>query len=523
MDREDDRVATAASCLGIAPGGDWRLSVGIVAALALGGCASARLACPERGGPSWLELRTQHFVLRTDLPSDEARRWMAQMEQTRASLLQAAWHGAAPPAGRIDVVLFRDLGELHDFAPLQAEGVALWDFFGNHLLVAQGGQRHETASVRAGQGIYKVNRVIRPEVTLAHEIAHALNNAFLFRQPRWLAEGLAKFLETVAYDAATGKATIGEPPEVLAAHVTRRDVRLNPSTLLAGREVVLENSVSTISFYADSWALVHWLLNNRAEQFNRYQARLRRGEDPDAAWAEIGVRGSDLDNQVHDYFGKSVERAGQYHTYSVDVPAWSGEIESRAVSDADVHALWAQLLRGLQPDDGRERLAAEVAEGVRLDPRSPAVVSASFPDLSGADRLTRARGAVSAHPDDWRAYALLARSSQSLDDRAAALEEAMAHALREAGPARALALVRAEQGRGKDAVALARRAMVLGGVTPQALFALSAGLRADGQCAEAALVARRALDFSSHEPPKKVREQLLELADHIERDCQAAQ
>src|SRR2546421_11590162 len=67
--------------------------------LAVVSCAIAcapRFVPPSRGGASWRELRSAHFVLRTDLPESEARLRMADLETYRDALL-AAWPARPPP------------------------------------------------------------------------------------------------------------------------------------------------------------------------------------------------------------------------------------------------------------------------------------------------------------------------------------------------------------------------------------------------------------------------------------------
>ena len=76
---------------------------------------------------------------------------------------------------------------------------------------------------------------------------------------------VAQFLETVSYDASTQRGTIGEPPRTLVAYFLRTKRRPNASTLLAGRRLVLTDE-GGIAFYADSWALVHYMLNKRGEK-----------------------------------------------------------------------------------------------------------------------------------------------------------------------------------------------------------------------------------------------------------------
>src|SRR6185295_12340490 len=54
-------------------------------------------------------------------------------------------------------------------------------------------------------------------LTIRHELAHHLSRFFIPRQPSWLAEGLASFFETLAYDRDRGEILIGLPsPQRLA-------------------------------------------------------------------------------------------------------------------------------------------------------------------------------------------------------------------------------------------------------------------------------------------------------------------
>jgi tetratricopeptide (TPR) repeat protein len=493
------------------------LVAGIVSLL---GCAEARLACPQRGGAPWLDLSTEHFLVHTDLSAEQARASIATLEQIHASLHQAAWQGTPAPRVRLEIVLLRSLGELNQFMPRAVEGVTWSDQGGKQLIIAQAGQASALYTVRGGDRILKVNRAVRPDVTLAHEIAHALNNSFFRRQPLWLAEGMAEYLETVTYDAGSRRSTIGEPPGMLMARFNRRDRRPKPGILLADRRVV-RTTDEVRAFYADSWALVHWLLNRRPAEFNRFQQRLRQGEDPDAAWdAEIGARGADLDDAVAGYLDEILRNGGEYHLFSVEVPVWDGQVRSAPMSDGEVHALWARVLRASPAAVPAARIGAEVEEALRQDPLSPAVLEVALPELPADERLQRARAAVAAHPDDWRAHALLADALESLPDRAAALEQAIARGPQSFELLRALSRVRAAQGRGDEAVELAMRALSLGGVNPVSLIVLSTGLAVSGNCPEAVRVLRRALDFADHGASQQALQQLRERAALLEQgDC----
>src|SRR5262245_60062682 len=81
------------------------------------GCLANRpaLTCPGKGGPAWIQVRSPHFVVKTDLPAETAKRIALDVETSRAALIAAM---GAPPddaATPVEVVVF----ERHrDFEPI---------------------------------------------------------------------------------------------------------------------------------------------------------------------------------------------------------------------------------------------------------------------------------------------------------------------------------------------------------------------------------------------------------------------
>src|SRR5205814_1227594 len=65
--------------------------------LALTACAHvARSTDPA----NWLELESEHFLVRTDLPADDARAAVADLERIRLGLLAAGWHSKVAAPGK---------------------------------------------------------------------------------------------------------------------------------------------------------------------------------------------------------------------------------------------------------------------------------------------------------------------------------------------------------------------------------------------------------------------------------------
>lgn len=156
----------------------------VVAALALlSGCkhVPARAECTAHGGTPWREVTSDHFRVYTNLGSAEASEAAAELERARKSLL-FAWQYRVDPPGRIDTVILQNTEQLHEFVPDLTEAFVTRDTDG--LLIALPGNVYQLGSASTDLRV------------VMHELAHYLSSFVLFRQPRWIAEGLASYLET---------------------------------------------------------------------------------------------------------------------------------------------------------------------------------------------------------------------------------------------------------------------------------------------------------------------------------------
>src|SRR5579859_4644321 len=86
----------------------------------------------------WLELQSDHFTLRTDLPEEDARNDIADLELLRSAMLAAGWHGDTSSPSRIGVVALANGREMHEILSDEVEGVATIDRFGERLILVPG-------------------------------------------------------------------------------------------------------------------------------------------------------------------------------------------------------------------------------------------------------------------------------------------------------------------------------------------------------------------------------------------------
>src|SRR4051812_15218750 len=228
---------------------------GLLLALMLGCASGSRPPEPER----WRELRTAHFVLRTDLAAEDARRVAVDLEEVRGALLAAGWHASNMPDAPVHVVVLADDRELQEYAIKGIEGFVASDAFGDPIMVVSGSQNPDEQRF------------------LKHELAHVITNQFLVRNPRWVAEGVACYLGTLRLDRKRGTVIIGTNAADRVLYLRQYPVRSFWPVLNAGDDFQGMSVEDGWAFETASWALVHWLVDERPKAFDDLLARLARG------------------------------------------------------------------------------------------------------------------------------------------------------------------------------------------------------------------------------------------------------
>lgn len=438
------------------------------------------------------ELESEHFRLRTDVPEPEARETIAQLERVRAALLVASWHSAHPLPGRLQVLQLQSKRDLEEFAAPGIEGFVAADAFGERLLVMSAEQAPGDQTV------------------LKHEMAHVISNEFLVRNPRWVAEGIACYLETLKIDRAAKKVYVGDPsPQRLAW--LRKHPRIDVATLFAtGSEAMQLSAEAGFAYESAAWAVVHFLANTRRHKLDTFLGRLSRAEDPRKAFrAEF----PDLDEErLGTQLAQYVQGLSRYLRSSIAEPDVDPTATARRLPRSEVHALRADLLRiapGIPRSEERtRRQLAEIALSLEEDPGNPLALQ-----LSGSGD---ASAAVRAHPDDWRAWVLVA--DRNPGDAAAA---ARAAKLSPDNPSVLSRLAWAESfaGRRRKAIEHARRANELMPGHSAHLDTLASLLAGSGRCGEAVLVEQRAIDVLPDTAPPLASAELRARLTQIEQKC----
>ncbi|MFL5343843.1 MAG: hypothetical protein ACJ8AT_03580 [Hyalangium sp.] len=428
-------------------------------------------------------MNSPHFRISTDLGDRVARLAAVELEQLRAALL-LVWGDKVDPPGQVDVIVARNDAELEEFT----QGAALEAFLDS--------SGRDPLMVMAGEGEFLAQHPESLPVQ-AHELAHHISRFVMVRQPKWLSEGLATYLETVRFSSLHRKATFGwfHPQHYF---YLRTHGRLSLKQLWAWDQRPYAIGAEARPYYATSWLWVVYLMDKQPKRFHDFQERLSRAEEPRQAWdAAFG----DVPRLEED-FQKYVPR--REDSLTVELPRIDPELQVQELDCAEIHALRARLfLRS----PGRRRLAErlrlagqEVEQALREDPTNVSAVQlqAGFTP-EPEKRLALARALVQARPQSGAAWSLLGQALQDANAPVAEQEQALQRALalepEDVDALVAMAWLHTEKGETAEGLAKAEHAVHLAPGRASTLEAYAALLFQAGRCEESVTAQQRAISL----------------------------
>jgi Flp pilus assembly protein TadD len=251
--------------------------------------AAPALAQPKK--EDWIELRTANFTLFSNAGEKAVRRIGADLERLRDALGQLTPGLTLNSPSPTYIFVFKSAAAFHPYQrtyqgkPLDSGGFFLSRQLANYVAV-NGDQRGDERAI-----IY-------------HEYLHYVLRNNYASLPLWLHEGLAEYYST--FDVGKDQVRIGLP---IAEHVTW--LRKNPLIPLASLLTLDEHSpgynesARRGAFYAESWALVHYLISGNPERRLQATESLRlaqAGTPPDQIFRQaFGTDPAVLDRELARY------------------------------------------------------------------------------------------------------------------------------------------------------------------------------------------------------------------------------
>jgi tetratricopeptide (TPR) repeat protein len=310
-----------------------------------------------------VEVKSPAFSVVSDGSQKDALRTARQFEQVRA-LLKESWPWARlDPSRPVTILAVRDEAGLRALLP------AFWE--------KKGGTRPAGICVRAPDRNWVALRMDvarfresdrtwdNPYLVVFHEYVHLVLHLNFGALPLWLDEGLAEFW---------GNTVVEEDRLYQGLYVPYHLVTLRARLLLPlvalfavkhGSPEYSESDRATV-FYAESWALVHYLAMSdvRRGQLNRFVALLKNGRGADEAARETFGNLAALERELRAYVRR---RDFPYRRRTVSLPVGQETWRVRALPAAESLALRASLHVAM----GRAAEArAMTAQALTLDPQS---------------------------------------------------------------------------------------------------------------------------------------------------------
>jgi len=446
------------------------------------GCASSPAV--------WREVSTPHFVLRTDLDAETARRAAAALELNRDMLVSAAWPNAEIPEWtRHEVYVLADSTEYHlrfgstvDSASISG---APQQFF------LHGAPEHWEPRWMTKAA---------PNSQLRYHLGLRLAWLMYPAAPPWFQNGVAAFLEPV-HMADDGQSVVlgAVNAEALRNYGANRSKTL--AELLAWDwEDPQDREDWRLSGL--SWLFVHWLSNTQAQAFTRYRAALVEGQDAKEAFATAFP---DFDVQAAERALHEYSQHPSHTEVSVPLRPTKATFQEGLVAPADLHVLRARLdnaswvfgPRTITEAQLKEQGREQIAKALALDPTN--VAALVIDDWSPLpERLSRARAATAAHPDDARVWELLGdllnKSKPGTPEGENAYRKLVELAPNNPDALTALAWALLDKGKVNAALPLAMRAMKRAPRLPNVLETYAAVMFGLGNCTTATSAQQRAVD-----------------------------
>lgn len=473
----------------------------------------------EEPSTGWTEVQTEHITLKTDLSSDEARQAALTVERTRAALLAAAWPGAKLlQPERVEVVVLSSREDFQHYFGRLPTGVFLHADPPTAFLFGPS----RTWERRVYRGLEESTSVLK------HELSHHLAAYFFRREPRWFAEGLAQYLETLVISEDGKTATLGEINlEALRRYKLHRSLGVEDVLAWSGK-LETRDDLTNNYLYGLSWLLVHWLNNTHPEEFARFQNLLIKGIDPDKAWKAVfgNLKSSDIDEQLKRY-----SQDGKLNLLVLPIPLVDGSVLVRPMSSADVHATRAMtaLAGGLLQVNAAPKFVealAELASALAEDPGNVRALRMKMGISKPEERLALGRKATEAHPNDGLAWLTLGEALPQTPDhweeRLTAYQKATTLLPDNATALNNLAWMYVLKGQSAEALPLAAKAVRLAPWNPAILDTYAAALAGVHRCSEAVAIEAQALDaLPERTAPQKRAEYVAQLAE-LEKNCTEA-
>jgi tetratricopeptide (TPR) repeat protein len=290
---------------------------------------------PPAGKEVWTSVRSRHLLFVTNAGERAARPLAVKLEQFRAAFARLFPQAGPNPPVPTTIILFKDESAYRPFIPLyQGKSLRLTGYF-------QPGEDVNYITLSLGVNEKALSGA------LFHEYVHSLAHGLAPQAPLWLKEGLAEFYSAIELldgkSIALGKVIDSRSPLL-------REKPIWPLSALFAvtyDSPHYRESDQRSLFYAQSWALVHYLWlghgGRRRPQFARYLELLAAGRPAEESFRQaFQTDDATLEQELRNYLAR-----GNYPTQVVSFDRrleFDAELRSAPVTEAEAQFYLGDLL-----------------------------------------------------------------------------------------------------------------------------------------------------------------------------------
>jgi len=353
---------------------------------------------PSSAKSTWRKVQSKNFTLIGSASERDMRQIAKKLEQFREALSIIFPNTKIEMPIPTTVIVFKTDFDLSPFKPryqgLINEAVRGYFLTGPHMNYIVFGAEG------MGQNPYEI---------IFHEYEHFVTRNNLLHPPLWLDEGLAEFYSTFEISDKDQKATLGAP---VSRHVfyLRNHPILSLKTLLnVDRRSPYYNEGSKAGiFYAESWALVHYLMMGNQGKRRSQLAQFISLLDADAPIEESFRRAFQAEYKtIEEELSPYVFRS----TYPVLIATFAErlntekEIESTELSEAEVqYYLGDLLLNSNRLKDAEAYLQKSIGTDVRFAPSRISLGVLRLRQDRTDEAMTILRSAIEIDPRNYLAH-----------------------------------------------------------------------------------------------------------------------
>lgn len=227
----------------------------------------------------WIRVQSEHFTINSNASEKVAKLAAANLERLRKTLALLTNVAAVNSPVPTSIFLFKDN---KSFKPYTLPGHNRIPSLTGYFLS------------RPDRNYIVINAKERVSQIIYHEYIHFFVNNNLPEVPLWFNEGLAEYYST--FESNEDKTKIGLPVAHHIAFLNQHAIFSNSAFLMSVDQLLEEADISHEeetkigSFYAQSWLLVHYLMQGQARRLrprlSRYLMLLAEGEPQNKAFSE---------------------------------------------------------------------------------------------------------------------------------------------------------------------------------------------------------------------------------------------